>query len=115
MSSNEIFQYNGFEWTLERDKDMTYEQAKEWVKCLGERWQLPSEKQLEDLYKSGIVYGKWGPFKNSGTSVWALDSLNPWLPFNFFFGTSDYDEIVTIVTEEVACHAVRAFAVRCIL
>jgi len=64
------FEYNGLYWQVGPDRDLTWNEAKDWVDSIGGDWRMPSEDELIALWDSGIKDNRWGPFENSGWWVW---------------------------------------------
>ena len=47
----------GLEWVAGPDKDMNWNEAKDWVESLrldGRRWRMPTMDELESLYRKGV-------------------------------------------------------------
>ncbi len=100
----------GLEWQVGPDHNMTWDVAKAWVDSLGGGWRMPTMEELKSLWDAGIKYSaNWGPFRNTGYSVWSGEVYSSSLPawsFNFtngreYWGLSSYSGIFF-----------RAFAVR---
>ncbi len=75
------FEFGGLFWQVGPDRDMTWDDAKEWVDGLGGDWRIPTRAELQGLWDSGISYDNWGPFENSGWFVWfgeVRDSSSAW-------------------------------------
>jgi len=105
--SQDAFEYNGLYWRVGPDRDMTWDEAKEWVDGLGGDWRMPTRTELQDLWDSGISYGNWGPFENSGWFVWSgevHDSSSAW---GFFFD----DGIELLSSRGISYSGEQAFAV----
>jgi len=98
----------GLEWQVGPDEETTWNEAKAWVDGLGGDWRMPTRTELQDLWDSGISYGNWGPFENSGYCVWSgevRDSSSAWY---FFFATGTEYWLPRSASAKVG----RAFAVR---
>jgi len=87
------------QWLLGPDKDVTYNQAEQWVawaaaNAAGGGWQMPTREQLKTLYESAVdQLGHIPPLfirSASAGSVWAepRDSLSSWY-FIFILGDSN--------------------------
>jgi len=64
-------------WQVGPDYDMYMDEADNWVSALGGNWRLPTTEELTELYDSGIEYGNWGQFSNSGKWLWS-STTTPW-------------------------------------
>lgn len=87
-SGNDGFEFNGLYWQVGPDRDMTWDEANEWVESLGAGWRMPTRTELQGLWDAGVSSDNWGPFANSGFGVWsgeAQDSMSAWC-FIFFGG-----------------------------
>lgn len=107
----------GNEWRVAPDWDMNWYNARDWVNNLGGSWQMPSLEELLDLCEAGIETAEWGPFYNTGSSVWSKEQWwaregdsNPSDGFyvNFYTG-NDYK---TSLNTTSFLGGYRAFAVR---
>ena len=97
----------GLEWQVGPDEETTWNEAKAWVDGLGGDWRMPTRTELQDLWDSGISYGNWGPFENSGWFVWSgevHDSSSAW---GFFFD----DGIELLSSRGISYSGEQAFAV----
>jgi len=95
------------EWQVGADSNTDWYEAESWIKSLGGNWRLPSRVELLALYRSGISFGNWRQFQNSGSYVWSSevrDSYSAWY-FDFEDGFEYYDSLNDSL-------GVRAFAVR---
>jgi len=103
------FEYNGLEWKVGPDRDMTWHEASQWVQGLGGSWRMPTPEELQGLWDAGIqsTGSSWGPFQNSGHFVWSgeiSDSSSAW-DFYFKEGYGDW-------SPQGTSSGTRAFAVR---
>ena len=79
------------QWRVGPDRATSRSEAEQWVNELGDRWRLPSQNELWELYDAGVVYRDWGPFENRGYWVYSEDArqLNSfgssWLAWGFNF------------------------------
>lgn len=81
-------EYGGMLWRVGPDRDITWFEARDWVTRLGEEWRLPTLSELGDLHRSGVTWGEWGPFENSGFGVWSTGTgEDSALVFYFIDGT----------------------------
>jgi hypothetical protein len=63
----------GIEWKVGPDRNLTWEEACEWVDQLAGNWRMPTYSELGELWCAGISITYWGPFRSSATHVWCLD------------------------------------------
>jgi len=90
---NGSFEYNGLEWKVGPDRDITWHEANRWIQSQGGNWRMPTRLELQDLCDSGIANGNWGEFENSGWYIWSGDekaSSSAW-DFDFYHGNVDWD------------------------
>lgn len=90
-----VIDFNGLDWQVGPDEDMTWYEAKAWADGLGGNWRMPTRAELHGLWGAGISKDNWGPFENRGFFVWSgevRDSSSAW-GFYFTFNGSgeDYD------------------------
>jgi hypothetical protein len=68
----------GLEWKVGPDEPTTLEEAKSWVQSLnidGGGWRMPTEVELDALYKIGAGYRNMTPLlKTTGWVVWGVES-----------------------------------------
>lgn len=70
--SSAVIDLVGLQWLVGPDRDMNWNEAKEWVDVLGEGWRMPSTSQLRCLnVVLGINSDNWESFQNSGLHVWS--------------------------------------------
>jgi hypothetical protein len=86
----------GLEWIPGPGRNLSWDEAKEWAKCLeidGSGWRMPTRKELETLYQEGK--GKRNLTRLLETAAWWVwsaehdDSLSSSL-FDFSRGTRDW-------------------------
>jgi hypothetical protein len=97
-----IISANGLQWRVGPDRDLSWNQAFEWVNSLGGGWRVPSIGELEGLWNAGVNNTDWGPFRNNGFLVWSGNHT----VFCFFSGD------VFQYPQQAVAIATRAFAVR---
>ncbi len=100
------------EWFAGPDKDMTFNDAKAWVRTLttkGGKWRLPTKRELQGLYQRGKGTRNMTPLlKTSGWRIWSGEKKNSsaaWY-FPFLYGTEPW------YTDNSFYYNTRAFAVR---
>ena len=102
-----VIDFNGLDWQVGPDEEITWDQAKEWVDGLGGNWRMPTRAELRGLWDAGISSGNWGPFENSGLWVWSgevRDSSSAWrLSFTYgregwgyCSGSNNYDRAFAV-------------------
>jgi hypothetical protein len=68
----------GLEWVAGPDEPTTFEEAKSWIQSLnidGSGWRMPTEVELDALYKTGAGYRNMTPLlKTTGWFVWGIES-----------------------------------------
>ena len=86
----------GLEWIPGPGRNLSWDEAKEWAKCLeidGSGWRMPTRKELETLYQEGK--GKRNMTRLLETAAWWVwsaehdDSMSSSL-FDFSRGTRDW-------------------------
>jgi hypothetical protein len=104
----------GLEWYAGPDRDMSWYEAKSWIKSLdaGEgRWRAPREKDLRSLYwKRTGTRNITSLLKTTGWHVWAVqtgDSGSSWSHYFYFRGSGSWG-----ITASSTSTDMRAFAVR---
>ena len=104
----------GLEWYAGPDRDMSWYEAKSWVKSLdagGGRWRAPREKDLRSLYwKRTGTRNITSLLKTTGWHVWAVqtgDSGSSWSHYFYFRGSGSWG-----ITASSTSTDMRAFAVR---
>lgn len=87
----------GLEWVAGPDRDITWDQAKAWVKGLnvgGGEWRMPTVMELEALYQKGKGTRNITPLlKTTGWWVWSgelRDSASAW-GLGFYLGNRRWD------------------------
>jgi len=86
----------GLEWVAGPDEPTTFEEAKSWVQSLnidGGGWRMPTEVELDALYKIGAGYRNMTPLlKTTGWVVWGVESAGSSGAWGFYFygGTWDW-------------------------
>jgi len=87
----------GFEWVAGPDRDMTWDEANQWVQSLniaGGGWRMPTLDELESLYKKGLGNRNMTLLlKNTAWYVWSVetqDSSSAWT-FSFEHGYMTWD------------------------
>jgi Protein of unknown function (DUF1566) len=105
---------SGLEWVAGPDRNITWNEAKQWVENLtvaGGGWRMPTRKELRTLYKKGAGNRNMTPLlKTSGWWVWAgetRDSSSAW--FFYFNGGGGCEGW----RGRGASDDARGFAVRC--
>jgi len=101
----------GLEWVAGPDEETTFEEAKAWIRGLtidGGGWRLPTEAELNTLYKTGAGLRNMTPLlKTSGWVVWCTEtegSSNAGT-FHFYYGGRHWQD-------RNLSGSFRAFAVR---
>jgi hypothetical protein len=100
----------GLEWVAGPDGNMTWLQARDWVRGLsidGGGWRMPTVKELEGLYQKGRGKRNMTPLlKTTGWRVWSGKTMGSPLDwyFDFYLGPRILDFRVST--------SPRAFAVR---
>jgi hypothetical protein len=100
----------GLEWIPGPDRNMTWLQARDWVKGLsmeGGGWRMPTVKELEGLFQKGKGTRNMTPLlKTTGWWVWAVERKDSHSAgyFDFYVGSK-------ILDLRISNHP-RAFAVR---
>jgi TolB-like protein len=98
----------GLEWKVGPDRDMNWDEARSWVRSLGEDWQIPTLDELEGLYQEGKGDRNMTPLlKTTGWWVWSGEEMGSPFAFAFFF----HDGLKGSA-ERGGSRAKRAFAVR---
>jgi hypothetical protein len=102
----------GLEWVAGPDEYTTLSEAKSWVQSLsidGGGWRMPTEAELNALYKTGAGYRNMTPLlKTTGWVVWAAESMDSsvrWWGFDFRYGDRQW-------RDPPYDYSIRAFAVR---
>lgn len=62
---------NGLEWRACPDRNMRWDEARDWAHSLGEGWRMPSIEELEGLYETGVSVEAWGTFQCGSEWVWS--------------------------------------------
>lgn len=79
----------GLEWVAGPDEPTTFEEAKSWVQSLtvdGGGWRMPTESELNTLYKTGAGYRNMTPLlKNNDWILWAVASEGSSTAWSFDF------------------------------
>ena len=102
----------GLEWVAGSDEQTTFEEAKSWVQSLnidGGGWRMPTEVELDTLYKTGAGYRNMTPLlKTTAWVVWGVESEGSSIAgrFDFRFATASGTGI------PLTSPSTRAFAVR---
>jgi glucose dehydrogenase len=99
----------GLEWKVGPDRDMNYDEARNWVRSRGEDWRMPTMDELEGLYKSGKGNRDMTPLlETTGWRVWSGEekgSSGAW-DFDFTSGGRRW------LSRYHSNYGIRAFAVR---
>ena len=84
------------------EKIMTWYEAVEYVKTLGEGWRLPTIEELHEIYNSKNNFTKdyyWSSTEGSGDGAWG-QNLSDGNQFNFFKGYSSYVRAVRDIIKQ---------------
>jgi len=79
----------GLEWKVGPDRDMNWDEARSWVRSLGEDWRMPTLDELEGLYQKGKGDRNMTPLlKTTGWWVWSGEERGSSYArfFNFYVG-----------------------------
>lgn len=89
----EVIVQNGLQWRVGPDRDMTFDEACDWVISLsdGSEWRMPTRAELEALFLSGINTSNWGPFQTSGDNVWSGEVRGSTTAWYFYFSPIGYE------------------------
>ena len=98
----------GLEWKAGPDRDMTWDEAWDWVQSLGGGWRMPSTDELKALYKKGTGSRNMTPLlKTTGWWVWSGETGGSSSARDFSFRGG-----FRLWLGRVASSSIRAFAVR---
>ena len=83
--------WTGLEWVTGPDKNMTWDEAKNWVQSLnidGGGWRMPTMDELAGLYKKGAGSRNMTPLlKTTGWWVWSGETKGSSGAWDFDYGT----------------------------
>lgn len=80
------------EWMMGPDRDMTWDEARDWVTSLGDDWRMPSRGELARLMNYGVNSDAWGSLASGDVKVWTgvvRDDGACW-PVDLDSGTGDW-------------------------
>ena len=102
----------GLQWNAGPDKDMTWDEARSWVRSLnldGGGWRMPSMDELKGLYKRGSgSFNRTPLLKTTGWAVWSGETIGSSLANYFDF----HDGSRPLGYRGLYSKSFRAFAVR---
>lgn len=105
----EVIEYCGLQWRVGPDRDMTFDEACDWV-CnlsMGTEWRCPTRDELQALCQSGVSIDNWGRFQNGGYRIWTGEVRNSSTAWYI-----DFNWQVDCFEDRSVSEDFRAFAVR---
>jgi len=74
------------EWLAWPDKDMTWDETKEWIESLGGGWRMPTVEEYETIYKEGLgIRNMPSELETTGWWGWTNKEESTWCAWGFGF------------------------------